>query len=247
MTPPAPGPASAAERAVFLTAPVGALVEGLFEQPTTLAELRAHGDLGIGTFNDLDGEMILLDGRFWRADAGGRVVEMPPDTRTPFAAATFFTGDTADEIDDPAGRDVFELVQGLLPSENMLYALRVDGEFARVHARSVPRQEAGRPLVEVTRHQPEFSFEGMAGSLAGFFTPAYLGAVAVPGLHLHFVDASRTRGGHALSARLTRGVVRIQHVPRLTLALPVTLDFLTLDLGREGARDVARDLDEAER
>ncbi|MGE4551996.1 MAG: acetolactate decarboxylase [Desulfovibrionaceae bacterium] len=232
---------------MFLTAPVGALVEGLFEQPFPLGELAAHGDLGIGTFNDLDGEMILVDGRFWRADAQGRVTEMPPETRTPFAAATWFNPDTVDEVDERDGTDAFALLDALLPSPNMLYALRVDGEFELVRARSVPRQPAGRPLVEATRSQAEFEFPRVTGSLVGFFTPAYLGGAAVPGLHLHFVDQPRTRGGHALAARLTRGAVRIQHVPQLRLALPVTLDFLTLDLAREDARDVARDLDEAER
>ena len=47
---------------VFISAPLAALVEGIYRADTTIGLLRQKGNLGIGTFNDLDGEMVLLDG-----------------------------------------------------------------------------------------------------------------------------------------------------------------------------------------
>lgn len=48
--------------AIYLCAPVKALVEGIYEQKVPLREIKLHGDFGLGTFDNLDGEMILLGG-----------------------------------------------------------------------------------------------------------------------------------------------------------------------------------------
>ncbi len=66
---------------LFQASTIGALLDGAYEGDVTFAELAEHGDLGIGTLNALDGEMIALDGRFYRADIEGRVAEIDPAER----------------------------------------------------------------------------------------------------------------------------------------------------------------------
>src|SRR5262245_40566418 len=73
---------------LFQASTIGALLEGHSEGDVTFAELAERGDLGLGTLNHLDGEMIALDGRFYRADVDGAIGEVPPDERTPFAVVT---------------------------------------------------------------------------------------------------------------------------------------------------------------
>jgi acetolactate decarboxylase len=51
---------------IYLCAPVNALVEGIFEENIHLAEVLKHGDFGLGTFDDLDGEMLILDGHCYQ-------------------------------------------------------------------------------------------------------------------------------------------------------------------------------------
>ena len=63
----------------------------------------------------------------------------------------------------------------------------------------MPAQENYRPLVEVAAHQPEFTFVETEGTLAGFYTPAFMESINVPGLHLHFLSNDRTQGGHLLA------------------------------------------------
>src|ERR671930_1889838 len=75
---------------LFQASTIGALLQGAYEGDVTFAELAEHGDLGIGTLNALDGEMIAVDGRFMRADADGAIGDVPPEARTPFAVVTFF-------------------------------------------------------------------------------------------------------------------------------------------------------------
>ncbi len=238
------------ENAVYLSAPVTALVEGLYRQSHTLQELRRWGDFGLGTFNDLDGEMLLLDGRFHQMPANGQVCPVPDEklesTRTPFACVTFFRPDTTDHITTEMDRqDIFTFLDSILPSRNMLYAIRVEGRFTSVRVRSVPRQQGQdeRPLVEVAKNQPEFSFENILGSMAGFYTPPMMQGLNVPGTHLHFIDATNTKGGHLLECLVAEAAVAVQHVPRLIAGLPLSLDFMTADL----SRDIRDDLDKVER
>lgn len=229
---------------VYVSAPVNALVEGIYRENTTIAEIKAHGDFGLGTFNQLDGEMVVLDGRVYQLKADGRCHPVADEEQTPFACVTFFTPDSGEEVARPLDYgQLNELLDLLLPSKNMLYAIRIDGDFSYVRTRSVPRQESYRPLVEVAREQPEFEFHEVSGTLAGFWTPAFMGALTVPGYHLHFLTADRGSGGHLLECRTRRVNIALQHVPTLEVGLPVTLDYLTADF----TRDLHGDLAEAER
>ncbi len=228
---------------VYLSAPVNALVQGLYEENTSIAEIKLHGDFGLGTFNNLDGEMMLLDGLVYQTRADGLVRPVEDTVLTPFACVTFFSPDSIEEIDGRLfPQPLNELLDHLIPSENMLYAIRIDGSFRRVTTRSVPKQENYRPLVEVARDQPTFEFSGVEGTLAGFFTPEFMGSLNVPGYHLHFLTADRTGGGHLLECEPEKVRVGLQHVPKLELGLPVTLDYLTADL----TEDTRKDLEEAE-
>src|SRR6476661_6799944 len=66
---------------LFQASTIGALLEGAYDGDLTFAELAEHGDLGLGTLNGLDGEMIALDGRFYRADVDGNVTEVAAETK----------------------------------------------------------------------------------------------------------------------------------------------------------------------
>src|SRR2546427_6845181 len=74
---------------LFQASTIGALLQGAYNGDVTFAELAQHGDLGLGTLNGLDGEMIAVDGRFYRADIDGAVHEVNPSTKTPFAVLVF--------------------------------------------------------------------------------------------------------------------------------------------------------------
>jgi len=229
---------------VFISAPIAALVEGIYREDTTIGTLKAHGDLGLGTFNDLDGEMVLLDGVVYRLRPDGDATIIGDEVETPFACVTFFTGDAEERFDKPVAAEDFERrLADLLPSRNLVYSLRIDGRFAHVRARSVPKQVNYRPLAEIAAIQTVFEFEDVEGTMVGFYTPSFLESVHVPGFHLHFLTADRKRGGHVLSAATSDVVVRQQHAPKVELGLPITLDFLTM----EKTRDIAADIETVER
>ena len=237
-------PARRVTSSVYLCAPVNALVEGIYEEKIPLTEIKQHGDFGLGTFDGLDGEMVLLDGVVYQIDARGRVSQVDDQARTPFACVTFYQAHSHDEFDAPLTYTGFlEWLDGLLPSPNLFYAICIEGEFASIKVRSVPKQENYRPLVEVAREQSVFHFENVHGTLAGFYTPAFMSSLNVPGLHLHFLSSDLQHGGHLLECQPRRGRAGVQIINRLELALPMSLSYLAWDF----SRDTSEDLDKIEK
>ncbi len=229
---------------IYLGAPVNALVEGIYKENIPLAEIKKHGDFGLGTFNDLDGEMVMLDGHIYQIASDGRVTVIDDSALTPFACVTFYEPLSHDEIDGEMSYDAFlEWLYGLLPSPNLFYAIRIEGVFAHVKARSVPKQDSYRPLVEIAKEQSTFDFYDVEGILAGFFTPSFMSSLNVPGLHLHFLSADLRQGGHLLECVPRKARVGVQILSTLELSLPISLDYLTLDF----TRDIEQDLDKVEK
>src|SRR4051794_16896185 len=140
---------------LFQASTIGALLDGAYDGDVTFAELAEHGDLGLGTLNGLDGEMIAVDGSFLRADSNGVIGEVDPSERTPFAVLTWFKPTVEIQVDEPISHDaLLALTDEPLPDGTVACAVRIDGSFESVHARSVPRQEPPyRPLAEVVGTQ----------------------------------------------------------------------------------------------
>ena len=70
-----------------------ALVEGIYQGAVRVRTLREHGDLGLGTFENLDGEMVAVDGHFFQVRADGFVRECDDNDLSPFAVVTRFTSE----------------------------------------------------------------------------------------------------------------------------------------------------------
>ncbi len=227
---------------LWQTSMMNALLEGVYEGDITYAELAKHGDFGLGTFNDLDGEMIAIDGRFFqlRSDGSAHVVE--PTQKTPFAVMTFFTPEVTRRLEGPVTRsELYALLDELAPSQNLFYAIRIDGRFSRVVTRTVPRQaKPYRPLTEVVQTQPTFEFTNVAGTVAGFRSPDYVQGISVAGYHLHFITADRTGGGHVLDLTVEDGTLAIDHSSGLHVELPETSAFLSAGLSKAGTSDAIK-------
>ena len=218
------------QNAVYLSAPVDALMKGCYEENTTIHELKRHGNFGLGTFNDLDGEMMMLDGTVYQLKEDGFAHEVDDTAETPFSCVTFFSPTTVEKIDqdlDYVG--LKNLLDRLMPSENVFSAVRIDGEFSTIRVWSVPKQEAWRPISEV---KPKvFEYQNVRGTLAGFFAPRFIKSLLNPGYHLHFLTEDRRHGGHLDHCQLRQPTIGIQIIPRLELNLPITIDYLTARLG----------------
>ena len=218
-----------------------ALVEGVYEGEASVASLRTHGDFGLGTFDGLDGEMVVLDGHFYQCRADGSVHEVDDAMRSPFAVVTRFAAEQTSRLATIADLAALErAVDELRRSDNIFYAVRVDGHFGRVHTRAMAKTKEGVPLVEAAAHQPEFELHDVGGTLVGFWAPAYAGSLTIAGYHLHFLTDDRRAGGHVLDCAGVDLVLQIQHEADVRVALPENRDFLDADLSRDPAAALAK-------
>src|SRR5260221_5546547 len=218
-----------------------ALVEGIYQGAVRVRTLREHGDLGLGTFENLDGEMMIVDGHFFQARSDGLVKEVDDDVLCPFAVVTRFAPDSTIVL--PQCPDLSHLVtqfDQLRHSDNFFFALRVEGRFDYIRTRVMRRTERGVPLVQAAAVQPEFEFHDVLGTLVGFWTPEYMKTLNVPGYHLHFLSADNQRGGHLLQCSGSNIQLQIQREGDYRVALPETEDFVKADLRRDPAADLAK-------
>ena len=237
------GEADSGRDTLWQVSTIDALLAGVYQGAVPMAELLRHGDLGLGTFDALDGEMVVLDGAVWRVGADGKATPVPADETTPFAQITPFEADFSVTLEGVGSlAELAARLTAALPSPNMFYAVRARGAFELVRTRSVPRQaEPYPPLKDVAASQPEFTLAATTGDIVGFYGPPFAKAAGVPGFHLHYLSAARDAGGHMLDVRFAGPVTfALDTTTTLTLALPATPAFAAVDLAPDREAELKR-------
>lgn len=232
---------------IYQTSTLSALLEGIYDGDVTLKELMKHGDLGLGTFNALDGEMLVVDGRMYQIRSDGKAYRPTMNMKTPFAAVTFFDVDQTVTLE---GVKDIEALHALLDRElkdrgsvgkNIPIAIRITGSFSYVKTRSVPKQNKPYPrLVEVAKTQPTFEFNQVKGTVVGFRLPEFTKTINVTGWHLHFLTEDESAGGHILKLAVGKGRAELDVTPNLFVALPQGERFGEGDISKEKADEVRR-------
>lgn len=230
---------------LYQVSTIDALLQGVYDGVMPVSELETHGDFGIGTFDGLEGEMIALDGDYYQIKTDGIAYAVSGETTTPFATVTRFEADENFPVKEPVNLSELEAFLDLsLPSENLFYAVRVDGNFSYVKARSVPRQEKPYPkLADAVSTQSVFEFKNISGTLVGFRVPEYVDGVNVPGYHIHFITADRRAGGHVLDLEMENGDAAVDITRAFYMELPASGDFYNVELGQ----DLQSDLEKVEK
>jgi acetolactate decarboxylase len=212
-------PAAGEPHALFQVSTIEALLHGAYDGDVTVAELAGRGDLGLGTFNALDGELVLADGVVYRAAEDGSVHPAELDRCSPFAVVTPFAPGA--ELYVGVAQDVDALLGQLAPPAPTCTAVRIEGRFEHVRLRSVgPQRHPYPPLADVLADQRVFEESDVHGVVVGFCFPAHESRLNLPGRHLHFLSEDRSRGGHVLSCRPAECVVRVDHEAEIAVELP---------------------------
>lgn len=216
----------------YQTSLLSALMSGVYDGEVTVGELARHGDFGLGTFNSLDGEMIVIDGLVYRLTGDGRAALADDGALTPYAAVIRFAPDITRQITEPCDKEAFERdLDALADSPNLFYAIRVDGRFSQVRIRNVVQQTPPyKPLLEAVNEQAVRELADVEGTMIGFRCPNYAVGIGVPGYHLHFIRSDRRQGGHVMDYRIESGTLQLDHTSSLHLELPETSSFRQADL-----------------
>jgi acetolactate decarboxylase len=211
---------------LYQTSTLSSLTAGDFDGELLVNELRLHGDFGLGTFDALDGEMVVLDGDIYQVREDGAPQLADDATQTPFAAVTYFEADQAFEIDE-AGTcaDLQAQIDAELANLDLPYAIKVSGDFAHVQMRAPRPQNPPYPtLAEALVDQALFEAENVSGTMVGFRLPEYLAVANVAGYHFHFLSDDRQQGGHLLDCQLVAATVEIDSTSRIYMDVATGTD-----------------------
>ena len=221
---------------IYQVALLQSLAQGHFDGITTVAALKEHGDTGIGTFDGLNGEMIVLDGVVYQAIHDGSIL-IPPDTETiPFCNVTFFEQDICLPLSDIADMAAFQERLNDAVNEhgaNLFYMARITGTFSSIKVRSECRQEKPYRNLDVAlaADQTEFDYENIRGTMVGLYCPSFMGGLNSTGWHFHFITEDLTRGGHVLQVSIASADASMDATSGFVLALPEDdAEFQSMDL-----------------
>ena len=230
---------------IYQVALLQSLAYGDYKGNITIKELTRHGDIGIGTFDGLNGEMILLDGVVYRAASDGSVEIVADEETSPFCVVTYMDPDATMVLKELPDYEALSSALDRIAEErgkNRFYMIRMDGLFRGMHVRSVPKQvEPYQRLVDVLEQQQTFfDYENIEGTIVGLYCPPYMCHLNAVGWHMHFVSKDKTSGGHVLDLDLAEAVLTWDDADSFQLKLPKTNKFDSFDLSVDQTEDIEK-------
>ena len=221
-----------------------ALALGYSRAVVRAEELLCHGDTGLGTFEDVNGEMIVVGGHCYQAAEDGSITNVPPDTGVPFASVAKLQGDRSFYLADVPDIERLKMELDLKIEEdfglNSMHVAKIEGDFERVEARSESAYRSHHvELKEIlSKTQKSFSFEQIRGTMVCIYYPDYMDGINAPGWHLHFISEDRRWGGHVFDLKMKSGKVLLDKINRIEIQLPSEPAFDTYSLKDASQKDI---------
>ena len=226
-----------------------ALAMGYSRAVVSVGEFLQHGDIGLGTFENIDGEMILLGGKCYRALEDGSVVQADDDMGVPFAVTTFFRESKLFSVENIKSMEDLKTLLDLKIEEdfglNSMHVVCIDGSFIKVCARSESAYRSQHITLKeiLQKTQKDFIFNDINGSLVCVYFPDYMDGINAPGWHLHFLSEDRTKGGHVFDLEMNHGEICINKISSIQIELPKAPDFDTYSL-KEASQDEIKEVEQ---
>jgi acetolactate decarboxylase len=234
---------------IYQASTLQALALGYTRPVITVRELLEHGDTGLGTFENVDGEMIVLDGICYQATTDGSIIRTEDSAGVPFAVAGFVKDGRKFKIEEKQDIDAIKLELTLRIEEdfglNSIHVARIDGLFKSIHARAgAPYRSHHVSLKDIlSKTQKDFCFENIYGTLVCVYYPDYMDGINAAGWHMHFLSKDRKLGGHVFKASMSSGECRLQKMDRIEIQLPREAAFDTYSL-KEASQDEIEEVEQ---
>lgn len=243
-------PASAApapikdRETIYQIALLQSLAMGYFDGSITVKDLKTHGDTGIGTFEGLDGEMIVLDGVVYRANRDLKINVVADKVTVPFSNVTFFDKDFSVKLNDVADKATFEKILDEHVNKhgrNSFYMVKVSGTFNEILIRSESGTKEPYPtLVEALKTQNELTPKNIKGTIVGLYCPDFMSSLNSTGWHFHFISADKKIGGHVLDLNLKSGEAQFDKTDAFKMDLPKKENFHALNFKTNMTEDIRK-------
>lgn len=234
---------------IYQVSTLQALALGYTRSVVTVQELLEHGDTGLGTFENVDGEMIVVDGVCYQAKPDGSIVRSEDSVGVPFAVAGTVKDGRRFKMDEKQDLEAIKLDLTLKIEEdfglNSIHIARIDGWFHSIHARAgAPYRSQHVSLKDIlSKTQKDFCFERLYGTLVCVYYPDYMDGINASGWHMHFLSEDRTLGGHVFEVSMSEGECVVQKMDRIEIQLPKEAAFDTYSL-KEASKDEIEEVEQ---
>lgn len=229
---------------IYQVALLQSLTMGYFDGSITIKDLKTHGDTGIGTFEGLNGEMIVLDGVVYRANQNCRINVMADKETVPFSNVTFFEKDFSVKLKDVDTKESLEKIlneQVDKNGRNSFYMIKLSGKFNEILVRSERGAKEPYPtLVEALKTQNEMTLDNVDGTIVGLYCPDFMSSLNSTGWHFHFITADKKYGGHVLGLNLAKGEAQFDKTDDFNMDLPKKNNFHNLDFNTDLREDIRK-------
>ena len=241
----APATATTQDReTIHQVALLQSLAMGYFDGSVSVKDLKMLGDTGIGTFEGLDGEMIVLDGVVYRANQNCKINVVDDKVLVPFSNVTFFENDFSVKLKDVAGKDALEKILNEYVDkngQNYFYMVKIPATFNEILIRSERGQKEPYPtLVEALKTQKEITPKNIRGTIVGLYCPEFMSSLNSTGWHFHFISADKKIGGHVLDLNIKSGEVQFDKTDGFRMSLPAKKNFNALNFKRDMQEDIRK-------
>lgn len=205
---------------LFQLGNASALFAGAIDGDMNYRQLKKKGSFGLGTFNGIQGEMVAVDGHFYKIGLKGVTTPVDPNWKTPFVELVHFSPAPAFHLGGVANyAQLKPLLTAKMDNKNVPYALQVKGTFTYLKLRS------RSPRIALQKNNPieeTYTAENISGTLVGFWFPDYLFNLTVPGFHFHFISKDKKLSGHVLDLQSANLLVSIDKINKIELQFPQT-------------------------
>jgi len=219
------------------------LVAGDYYGSLTVEELLSYGDFGLGTFDGVNGEMIVVDGVCYQALGDGSVVTADSTETVPFATVCRFEEDFTVDLDNIGSMEALAsaLTQAVeVNGANSVYFAKIQGTFPMMHVRSETKQQ--EPYVALDQalavSQKEYTYTETTGTLVCLYFPEYMSQLNSAGWHFHYISDDRSQGGHVLDLSFDYAVAQINECSNFSMIFPDTESFQDIDYNAVGQENI---------
>ena len=211
-------------------------VNKVFDGDLTVKALKKRGDIALGSYTQLDGELVMLDGIPYRIREDGSVSIPKDEDKIVYVDAAFFEGEYSFEIDKATDfNSLIESINEWLPTPNKFYTFKISGTFNYMKCGGLNKQE--KPYTDgldvLIPKRPVFERNDVKGTIVGFYCPEFIGNINVAGYHFHFISDDKTLGGHVMAFNTQKLKIESDALSDYHFTLPDSDDFNNVSLDKE--------------
>jgi acetolactate decarboxylase len=215
-------------------------IGGLYDNWYPYKQLEKHGDFGLGAPGQLDGELLMLNGKIYQTKSTGKTTLVADTGKLPYAVVCFFKAKKTFKHAGTLNKTtLYAYLDSLVTNQNGIYAIHISGKFKLVKTRAFPPVEKPYvPLAAMLNKQQFFENSNLQGDLVGFRIPAFMEGAHISGYHFHFLSMDKTAGGHLIDLDATDITIEVDTLTSYTMDLPQTADFNNFDFKKDRKEEI---------